>query len=507
MNEASGSAARNLSPAAAERAAPARLHVITGALMSSLFLAATETTVVTAAMPTIGGQLGGLGTFSWVFSGFMLSFTASIAVFGKLSDLFGRRPIYVAAMAVFLGGSLLCGAARTMNELVVYRVIQGIGAGGLMPLIFAMIGDVYSFEQRARVQGLFASVWGIASILGPVVGGFLVDGLSWRWVFLVNVPLGLVAAAVLLLVWTERGERRPAPIDYAGAALLVGAVVSLLLALAAAERHEALVSITTWVLVAASVVLCAALWRIERVAEDPIVPVRLFRERLFVAACGHAFASGFAVFGSLTFIPLFVQFGSGVGATRAGASLVPLMLPWVISTNISSRLILRFRYRTVALVGVTSIVLGIGGMMIVGAGGSHGIFVVSSSLTGIGMGLSSPVFLIAVQTALPRAVLGTATSTLQLCRSIGTAIGVTVMGAILAYVVGPSLAELRTPHEPELTSAAAVAVGDDLRRDLATAERAVFAIAWLAAVGAAAFTISAPSAHLRNFRLEPDVQP
>jgi MFS family permease len=241
MNDASGSAARNVSAAAVRDAAPARLRVITGALMSSLFLAATETTVVTAAMPTIVGQLGGLGTFSWVFSGFMLSFTASIAVFGKLSDLFGRRRIYMAAMLVFLGGSLLCGAARSMNELIVYRIVQGIGAGGLLPLIFAMIGDVYSFEQRARVQGLFASMWGLASILGPVVGGLLVDGLSWRWVFLLNVPLGIVAAAVLLLVWTESGERREVRIDYAGAALLVGAVVSLLLALAAAQRHDALV--------------------------------------------------------------------------------------------------------------------------------------------------------------------------------------------------------------------------------------------------------------------------
>jgi EmrB/QacA subfamily drug resistance transporter len=458
-------------------------------------------------MPTIVGQLGGLGTFSWVFSGFMLSFTASIAVFGKLSDLFGRRRVYLAAMIVFLGGSLLCGAARSMNELIVYRIVQGVGAGGLLPLIFAMIGDVYSFEQRARVQGLFASMWGLASILGPVVGGLLVDGLSWRWVFLLNVPLGIVAAAVLLLVWTESGERREVRIDYAGAALLVGAVVSLLLALAAAERHDALVSTTTWALAAASVVLCAALWRIERIAEDPIVPIRLFRERLFVAACGHAFASGFAVFGSLTFIPLFVQLGSGVGATRAGASLLPLMLPWVVSSNVSSRLILKFRYRTVALVGAAAIVVGIGGMMIAGAGTSTAVFVANCSLTGIGMGLSSPVFLIAVQTALPRAVLGTATSTLQLCRSIGTAIGVTIMGAILAYIVGPGLDAVRTSSEPGRSSATAVELSDALRRDLAKAERAVFAIAWLAAVGTAAFTIAAPSAHLRNFRLEPDVQP
>jgi MFS family permease len=196
-----------------EEPSGARLHLITGALMLSLFLAATETTFVTTAMPTIVAQLGGLSTFSWVFSGFMLSFTASIAVFGKLSDLFGRRRIYIVAMAIFLTASLLCGIARDMTELIVYRILQGIGAGGLMPLIFAIIGDVYSFEQRARVQGLFASVWGLASILGPVVGGFLVDGLSWRWVFLLNLPAGLLATTVLLLVWADTSPRGDARID------------------------------------------------------------------------------------------------------------------------------------------------------------------------------------------------------------------------------------------------------------------------------------------------------
>lgn len=479
-----------------EDPAGARLHLITGALMLSLFLAATETTFVTTAMPTIVAQLGGLSTFSWVFSGFMLSFTASIAVFGKLSDLFGRRWIYIAAMAIFLTGSLLCGIARDMAELIVYRILQGIGAGGLMPLIFAIIGDVYSFEQRARVQGLFASVWGLASILGPVVGGFLVDGLSWRWVFLLNLPAGLLATTVLLLVWADTSPRGGGRIDYRGAIALVGGIVSLLLALLAMERVDAWRSPSTWVLVAVAAVLWITLWRVERSAEDPIVPVDLFGDRLFFAACGQAFAAGFAVFGSLTFIPLFVQTSFGVGATEAGAALIPLLLPWVVSSNVGSRLILRFPFRTVALWGVAFVAIGLAGLTISGIATSRAIYIVETALVGIGMGLSSPIFLIAVQTSLPRAKLGTATSTLQLCRSIGVAIGVTVMGAILSYQVGSGLEHSR--EERASRSAAVPPLSAEVRAALAAAERGVFGAAFLAALGSLAFTFMAPHRYLRG---------
>ena len=484
---------RREKPAAAAGEPEARLHVLTGALMLSLFLAATETTFVTTAMPTIVAQLGGLSTFSWVFSGFMLSFTASIAIFGKLSDLYGRRNIYVAAMTIFLVGSVLCGIARDMSELILFRIVQGIGAGGFMPLIFAIIGDVYSFEQRTRVQGLFASAWGIASILGPVVGGFLVDGLSWRWVFLLNLPAGLVSTAVLLLVWTDTHERTRTRIDFVGAALLVGGIVSMLLALLAVERLDGWRSPSTWALVAVAAALWSALWRVERTAADPVIPVTLFRDRLFVAACGHAFTSGFAVFGSLTFIPLFVQFGFGVGATEAGAALIPLLLPWVVSSNVGSRLLLHYPYRNVALWGVSLIIVGLAGTTAAGLDTRRAFFTIHSALIGIGMGLSSPVFLIAVQTALPRARLGTATSTLQLCRSIGAAIGVTIMGTILSYCVGSGIQEARAGHAGEVPK-----LSGEIRHGLDVAERGVFGIAFIAALGSLAFTLAAPGGHLRG---------
>jgi len=243
-------------------------------------------------------------------------------------------------------------------------------------------------------------------------------------------------------------------------------------------------------------VLWATLWRVERSAHDPIVPVDLFGDRLFVAACGQAFAAGFAVFGSLTFIPLFVQTSFGVGATEAGAALLPLLLPWVVASNVGSRLILRFPFRTVALWGVALVAVGLAGLTISGIATSRAIYAVETGLVGIGMGLSSPIFLIAVQTSLPRAKLGTATSTLQLSRSIGVAIGVTIMGAILSHQVGSGLAAARQ-QPPSSRGAAAPPISAEVRAGLAAAERGVFGAAFLAALGSMAFTLLAPQRHLR----------
>jgi hypothetical protein len=298
-------------------------------------------------------------------------------------------------------------------------------------------------------------------------------------------------------VWVDTSPRGGGRIDYRGAMALVGGIVSLLLALLAMERVDAWRSPSTWVLVVVAAVLWITLWRVERSADDPIVPVDLFGDRLFFAACGQAFAAGFAVFGSLTFIPLFVQTSSGVGATEAGAALIPLLLPWVVSSNVGSRLILRFPFRTVALWGVAFVAIGLAGLTISGIATSRALYIFETALVGIGMGLSSPIFLIAVQTSLPRAKLGTATSTLQLCRSIGVAIGVTVMGAVLSYQVGSGLEHAR--EEPVSSRGVAVPpLSAEVRAGLAAAERGVFGAAFLAALGSLAFTFVAPHRYLRG---------
>lgn len=480
----------------------ARLRVITAALMLSLFLAATETTFIAAAMPTIAGQLGGLSIYSWVFAGFMLSSTVSVPVFGKLSDLYGRPRLYLVAMFIFLVGSILCGLAQNMVELVIFRILQGIGAGGLMPLVFTIIGDVYSFEQRARVQGLFASVWGISSILGPITGGFLVDQMSWRWVFLLNVPPGLAAALVMWIIWRDVSPRNAGRMDYAGTALLIGSIVALMLALFQLRSAASWRSVGTWALVGTAVVFGGALWHVERRTANPILPIDLFRERLFAAACGHSFGCGFAVFGSLTFIPLFVQLLFQAGATGAGASMMPLLLTWVVASSVGSRLLLRFAFRSVALCGATVLLVGLYGMSGIHSGMSRGLFVVYGSLIGLGMGLSMPVFLIAVQTSMPKRLLGTATSTVQFCRSIGGAIGVSIMGAILSFHVGSGFDAADARVRQGTVVAQAAELSPTLREALEGAARDVFCAALFAGILAWGFTALAPRSRLRNRGIE-----
>src|SRR5512134_2078287 len=278
-----------------------RIILVTAGIMLSLFLASMESTVVATAMPTIVGQLGGLEHYSWVFSAFMLTSTTTVPLYGKLSDIYGRRKLYVAAMALFLIGSVLSGLAQNMTQLIAARALQGLGAGGILPLAFILIGEMFSLEQRARMQGLFSGVWGVSSIVGPLLGGFLVDQLSWRWIFYINVIPGLLAAALVALAWRDQhhGHERPA-IDYAGAALLTVSVVLLLLGLMTT-------GISSWILIAAAILLFLLLLWVERRAADPILPLPLFRDRQFATATTHGILAGWAMFGSVSFIPLFVQ--------------------------------------------------------------------------------------------------------------------------------------------------------------------------------------------------------
>ncbi|HEU5086932.1 MAG TPA: MFS transporter, partial [Roseiflexaceae bacterium] len=337
-----------------------RVIVVTIGVMMSLFLAAMESTVVATAMPTIASQLGGLSSYSWVFAAYMLTSTTVVPVFGKLADVYGIRTMYLVAIAIFLIGSVLCGRAATMTELIAFRAVQGIGAGGVMPLAFTTVGAIFSLQERARMQGWFSGVWGVSSVFGPLLGGFLVDQVSWRWVFYVNIVPGLLAAA---LVWSalqepehERGAR-PA-VDYAGVVLLSLAIVLLLLGL------FELGTTMSWLLLGGAVLCGALLAWVEQRAADPIVPLRLFGTRSFAVACGHGLLAGFAMFGSVSFVPLFAQAVFGTSATGAGATLTPLMLGWVLASIVGSRLLLRFAYRSIALTGMVMLTLGSGLMLL-----------------------------------------------------------------------------------------------------------------------------------------------
>jgi EmrB/QacA subfamily drug resistance transporter len=448
--------------------------------MLSLFLASMESTVVATAMPTIVGQLGGLEHYSWVFSAFMLASTTAVPLYGKLSDIYGRRKLYVSAMALFLIGCILCGWANSMPQLIFARALQGIGAGGILPLAFILIGEMFTLEQRAKMQGLFSGVWGVSSIVGPLLGGFLVDQLSWRWIFYINLPPGLLAAALVAFAWRDQvhSHERPA-VDYAGAALLTVSVVMLLLGLMGSGP-------SSWILITGASVLFILLLWVERRAADPILPLSLFRDRLFATATAHGILTGWALFGSVSFIPLFVQAVLGTSATQAGITITPMLLGWVTASIIGTRLMLTIGYRKLGLIGTATFSVGAFLMSRAGMNTSQISLMIFVALMGIGMGLSIPSFLIAVQTSVERRQLGSATSTLQFSRSIGGTLGVSVMGAALSARLASNLIASRL--DPELVRqlldplpGSQVVIEEGVRVAMADAIHLVFVIAFVAA--------------------------
>jgi EmrB/QacA subfamily drug resistance transporter len=471
--------------------------------MLSLFLASMESTVVATAMPTIVGQLGGLEHYSWVFSAFMLASTTAVPLYGKLSDIYGRRKLYASAMALFLAGSVWCGFANSMTSLIFARALQGIGAGGIMPLAFILIGEMFTLEQRAKMQGLFSGVWGVSSVVGPLLGGFLVDQLSWRWIFYINIIPGLLGAALVTFAWRDahgHGQERPA-IDYAGAALLTISVIMLLLGLMGSGA-------SSWILISVAVVLFVLLLWVERRAADPVLPLPLFRDSLFSVATTHGVLTGWALFGSVSFIPLFVQAVLGTSATQAGITLTPLLLGWVTASIIGTRLMLRVGYRRLGLIGTASFTVGAFLMSQAGMNTSQPSLMAFVTLMGIGMGLSIPSFLIAVQTSVSRRQLGTATSTLQFSRSIGGTLGVSVMGAALSARLASNLIAARL--DPELVQqlldplpGSEVVIAEGARAAMADAIHLVFLIAFAAAALAMVTVIFTPRKELIERATEP----
>ena len=475
-----------------------RIILVTIGIMLSLFLASMESTVVATAMPTIVGQLGGLEHYAWVFSAYMLASTTSVPLYGKLSDLYGRRKLYVLAMALFLTGSILCGQAGTMTQLILARGLQGLGAGGIMPLAFILIGEMFTLEQRARMQGFFSGVWGVSSIVGPLLGGFLVDKLSWHWVFYVNIPPGLIAAALVAFAWQDQDQSHARPaVDYAGAALLSASVIALLLGLVDTGTS------TSWVLIASSIVLFVLLLWVESRAVDPILPIPLFRDRLFATAIAHGVLAGWAMFGSVSFIPLFVQSVLGTNATQAGITLAPMLLGWVTASIIGTRILLKVGYRRLAITGTSLLTVGAFLMSRVDADISRTMLMTFVSLMGIGMGFSIPSLLIAVQTTVTRRQLGAATSTLQFSRSIGGTLGVSVMGAALSARLASNLSA--SGLDPELVSqlldplpGAQAVISEGARVAVADAITVVFLLAFIAAGLALTATLFTPRTALKE---------
>jgi EmrB/QacA subfamily drug resistance transporter len=402
-------------------------------VMLSVFLAAMESTVVATAMPIVVKSLGGLEIYAWVFTGFLLTSTVTMPLWGRLSDLFGRRSTFLTGLVIFLVGSALSGLSGSMVELIAFRMLQGLGAGSLMTIGMTIVADLFGLERRAKMQGYISGVWGLASLVGPLVGGFLTDFVSWRWVFYINLPFG--AVAMVLIASALRGEPRTARrplIDYTGLMLFAGGISTLLYGVSIGGMHS-FATPGAVVPVALAAVALVTFVAVERRAPEPIVPLRLFRYRMVVAAVVTGFLSGMAMFGTLSFVPLFLQEVTKASATRAGLVLTPFVLGWVAMSIVSARLVLRIGYRVVVLAGMASLTISFLLLTRWDAGLTTLTAIRDAIFGGMGMGLTMVPMLIAVQSAVPKSDLGVATSLTQFFRSVGGAVGVAIMGAVKTH--------------------------------------------------------------------------
>ena len=322
---------------------------------------ALETTVVVTALPTIAGELDRLDLYPWVFSAYLLTSTVTVPLYGKLADVFGRRRVFLFGMVVFLAGSILCGLARGMTELVVFRAIQGLGAGAVMPSIFTVVADLYRLHERAKVQGVFSTLWGIASLIGPGLGAWLTITWSWRAVFFIGVPFGLAASIFFICFFKERIEPRKVSLDIAGSLLLMVGLTALLLALTQGTEGPGWTSPLVLGLLAASVLMLVGFIVVERRAPDPVLPLDLFKLRVMSVSSAANFLSGAVLFGVTSYVPLFVQGARGEGAAGAGAALTPMLVTWSLSGFVGPRLLLRFGFRATAIGSTLLIALGAAG--------------------------------------------------------------------------------------------------------------------------------------------------
>ncbi|XRQ11263.1 DHA2 family efflux MFS transporter permease subunit [Actinomadura welshii] len=431
------------------------LYVVLGALMLAMLLAALDQTIVSTALPTIVSELGGLNHLSWGVTAYLLAATASTPLWGKLGDQYGRKRLFQASIAVFLVGSALCGLSRDMTELIVFRALQGLGGGGLMVLAVAIVGDVVPPRERGRYQGLFGAVFGVSSVCGPLLGGWFVDNLSWRWVFYINLPIGLAALLVIAVVLPAAGERERHRIDYLGTLLIVGWAVGLVLVATWGGTTYDWVSAPIIGLAAGSVVLIGVWLLVERRAAEPVMPPRLLGDRVFALGSAISFAVGFAMFGALTFLPILLQVVHGVSPTLSGVHLLPMMLGMLVSSIGSGQLITRFgRYKVFPVVGTPIVALALYLCSRLDENASTLSMSLRFALLGFGLGLVMQVLVIAVQNAVPYRDLGAATSGVTFFRQIGGSFGVAVFGSIFSNRLAAHIEDLARTLPPGFDPAA-----------------------------------------------------
>jgi EmrB/QacA subfamily drug resistance transporter len=432
--------------------------LIIGALMLGMLLAALDQTIVSTALPTIVGDLKGGSHIAWVITAYLLAATVSTPLWGKLGDQYGRKIFFQAAIVIFLAGSILAGLSHSMVELIAFRAIQGLGGGGLMVGAQAIVGDIVSPRERGRYVGLFGAVFGVSSIVGPLVGGVFVDNLTWRWIFYINMPIGIIALIVVASQVPGRLGRVHHIIDYIGTTVLALAATSFILLTSLGGTTYAWSSAPIWILGACGVVLVGIFVLVERKAKEPVLPLHLFRLRAFWVTSVVGFIVGFAMFGAITYLPAFFQVVLGVSPTFSGVQLLPLMAGLLLVSIGSGQIISRTgRYRIWPIAGTATMTLGLYLLSLMGLSTPSVLDSLYMLVLGMGIGGVMQVLVIIVQNAVPHSELGVATSAATFFRSIGGSFGTAIFGAIFANVLVGNLAKhLHGVHLPAGLSSAGV---------------------------------------------------
>lgn len=467
--------------------------LVTAGVMAAIAVAALDATVVGTAMPTIIGQLGGIDQYGWVFAAYLLTATTTVPVFSTLADVHGRKPIFMIGLALFVGGSMLCGIAGSMLQLIIFRAIQGLGAGAVTPIAFTIVGDIFPPRQRARMQGFFSSVWGVSAIIGPALGGLITGTVGWRWNFYINVPVGLAAALLIGLSLHEHVEHREHRLDLIGTLTLTGGVALLLFGVTEGSRigfgEPAVIG-----LLLGAIALLLAFARNEATADEPLIDIGLLRRPIIAAGLAITVLAGVIMFGLTAYLPPIIQGVHGGSPLEAGLGVGAMSIGWPIGSIIAGRAMLLFGSRPVVLAGTGLLVVGTA--LLTQAAPIEALWyaALGAAVTGLGMGLTTTPLLVSIQTVVSWAQRGQATGLVQFSRTIGGAVGTGLMGAILASAVGPQASAILDPVRRGSVPATELA---GIRDALAGGLGLIFLILLVTAVAAFLLTVrSMPAVHV-----------
>ncbi len=476
-------------------------RLVTVGIMSAIALAALDSTVVGTAMPTIIGQLGGLSEYAWVFSIYLLTSTTTVPIYARLADVHGRKPVFMAGLTLFVVGSVLCGFAVSMPQLIAFRALQGLGAGAVQPISFTIAGDIFSPERRARMQGWFSAVWGVSAIIGPAIGGLITSTIGWPWVFELNLPVGILAGLIIWFALHETAERRPQRIDWMGAAILTGGIVLLLVAVSEGGDLFGWVSPQVGAMLAAAIGLLAWFVRHARRTPDPLVDLELLKAPVIRAGLLVGTLAGIVMFGVTTFVPPMVQ-GVHLGTPlEAGVAVAAMSIGWPLASVVAGRLLARVGARPLVIGGTSMLVIG--ALLVTQLDRIDGLWfaALACAVTGVGMGLSSTTLLVIIQGSVAWGRRAVATGLVQFSRTIGGAVGVGLMGGILAAFVGTASSAILDPFRRGSLSSAELDAG---RAALASGLTVTY---WLMAAAAVAAWIVAvrtmPDARLGHQLADP----